>query len=72
MSDADTTPAAYDFRLYRYTPSLPTAIVSVVVFAVLTVLHAWRLRRARALYFTPFLVGGCCKSQSKTAVFFHA
>ncbi|RSM02541.1 hypothetical protein CDV31_010905 [Fusarium ambrosium] len=50
--------AAFDFKLYRYTPSLPAAIVSVVVFAVLTVLHTWRLLRARSFYFSAFTIGG--------------
>lgn len=71
MSDQktnDTTPTeAFDFRLYRYTPTLPAAIVSVLVFATLTALHIWRLRRARALYFTPFVTGGLCEwSAEKT------
>ncbi|KAF5519109.1 Protein RTA1 [Colletotrichum aenigma] len=50
--------AAFDFKLYRYTPSLPAAIVSVAVFAFLTALHTWRIFRARAFYFTAFTVGG--------------
>ncbi|WYZ43508.1 hypothetical protein EsH8_VI_001207 [Colletotrichum jinshuiense] len=50
--------AGFNFQLYRYTPSLPAAIVSVVVFAILTLLHTWRLYRARAFYFTAFTVGG--------------
>ncbi len=54
--------AAFDFQLYRYTPSLPAAVVSAVVFAALTLLHAWRLHRARAYYFTAFTIGGLCKS----------
>ncbi|KKZ61475.1 hypothetical protein EMCG_00137 [[Emmonsia] crescens] len=48
----------FDFELYRYIPSLPAAIISVVVFAILTVSHTWRLLRARAFYFTAFTVGG--------------
>ncbi|KAJ4316061.1 hypothetical protein N0V84_008060 [Fusarium piperis] len=48
----------FDFKLYRYTPSLPAAIASVAVFAVLTVLHTWRLLRARAFYFSAFTIGG--------------
>ncbi|PNP77035.1 hypothetical protein FNYG_09648 [Fusarium nygamai] len=55
---ADTDAAAFDFKLYRYDPSLPAAVVSTVVFAVLSVLHTWRLIRVRAYYFTPFVVGG--------------
>lgn len=50
--------AGYDFKLYRYDPSLPAAIVTTIVFAILTSIHVWRLRRAGAVYFTPFLIGG--------------
>ncbi|EMT72211.1 RTA1 like protein-domain-containing protein [Fusarium oxysporum II5] len=48
----------YDFKLYRYTPSLAAAVISVAVFAILTGLHIWRLFRARAYYFTAFTIGG--------------
>lgn len=59
---ADTETAGFDFKLYRYDPSLPAAVVSTVVFAVFSVLHTWRLIRVRAYYFTPFVVGGFCRS----------
>ncbi|KAH6892907.1 RTA1 like protein-domain-containing protein [Thelonectria olida] len=49
-----------DFKLYRYTPSLPVAIVATIIFGILTCLHTWRLRRACAWYFIPFTVGGLC------------
>ncbi|KAK7998959.1 hypothetical protein PG991_014634 [Apiospora marii] len=49
---------AFDFRLYRYTPSLPAAVVFAAVFAVLSALHTWQLARHRAYYFTAFTVGG--------------
>ncbi|PGH00592.1 hypothetical protein GX51_05691 [Blastomyces parvus] len=48
----------FDFQLYRYIPSLPAAIISVVVFAFLTTAHTWRLLSTRAFYFTAFTVGG--------------
>ena len=58
---ASAAPAeSFDFQLYRYTPSLPAAIVSVAVFAILTSLHIWRLVRVKAFYFTPFVIGGVC------------
>lgn len=53
--------AGFNFQLYRYTPSLAAAAVAVAIFAILTVLHMWRLLRARAFYFTAFTVGGICK-----------
>lgn len=53
-------PPEFDFKLYRYTPTLVGAIVAVIVFAILTAVHFWRLMRARSFYFIPFLVGGVC------------
>lgn len=53
---------AFDFRLYRYTPSLPAAIVFVAVFAILTAMHIWRIQRHRSFYFTAFTIGGACKN----------
>lgn len=50
--------SGYDFKLYRYDPSLPAAIVATIIFAILAAVHFWRLRRAGAVYFTPFLIGG--------------
>ncbi|KAL5589931.1 hypothetical protein FOVSG1_011798 [Fusarium oxysporum f. sp. vasinfectum] len=47
-----------DFKLYRYTPSFPAAIVATVIFAILSCLHIWRLTKVRAWYFIPFTIGG--------------
>ncbi|KAH7318038.1 RTA1 like protein-domain-containing protein [Stachybotrys elegans] len=57
-SDLISPEELFDFRLYRYNPSLPAAIVSVAIFALLTLAHAWRIFRTRAFYFTAFTVGG--------------
>jgi hypothetical protein len=61
MADPSYDADAFDFKLYRYGPSLPAAVVSVVIFAILTAAHAWRLFRVRAYYFTAFTIGGLCK-----------
>ncbi|KAL4728042.1 hypothetical protein ACLX1H_004751 [Fusarium chlamydosporum] len=58
MADTAQNAEAFDFKLYRYDPSLPAAVVSVVIFAILTVAHTWRLFRVRAYYFTAFTIGG--------------
>jgi hypothetical protein len=52
----------FKFEYYHYDPSLPTAIVSVAVFAILTSVHVWKLFRFRTFYFTAFTIGGVCKS----------
>lgn len=49
------------FALYRYTPSVPAAVVVAAAFVVLIVLHGHHLFRHRALYFIPFLIGLVCK-----------
>lgn len=58
---AEGAGAAFNFQLYRYTPSLAAAVIAVAIFAILTVLHMWRLLRVRAFYFTAFTIGGICK-----------
>lgn len=58
MANTDSTPDAFDFKLYRYDLSLPTAIVAAAVFLILSLLHVWRIHRHRSFYFTAFTVGG--------------
>lgn len=38
MGDGDGD-AGYDYELYRYTPSIPAAVVFVVVFALFSMAH---------------------------------
>ena len=54
------SPELFTFRLYHYTPSLPAAAVSVVVFTILTGIHTWRMHKAGSVYFIPFTIGGLC------------
>jgi hypothetical protein len=51
---------AVEFKPYSYKPSLVAAVVSVIVFAILTALHTWRIQKYRAAYFTAFTIGGLC------------
>ncbi|RSL62890.1 hypothetical protein CEP54_005552 [Fusarium duplospermum] len=46
------------YPLWRYIPSLPTAIVFVVIFGILTIGHAWKMFRHRMWFCIPFVVGG--------------
>ncbi|KAH6643427.1 RTA1 like protein-domain-containing protein [Truncatella angustata] len=64
MNSANNTNATaaategFDFKLYRYELNLPAAIVAVVIFSVLSILHLYKIVRHRALYFTAFTIGG--------------
>ena len=64
-TDTAVASSSFDFRLYRYTPSLSAAIILVVVFAFLSGLHTCRLQRHRAFYFTAFTVGGFCTQRPR-------
>lgn len=58
---ADSDAGGYDFALYRYTPSLPTAITAATVFGILTGGHFWRMFRNQTWFCLPFAVGGVCE-----------
>ncbi|MCJ1294180.1 hypothetical protein MMC34_005737 [Xylographa carneopallida] len=47
-----------NFNCYHYSPSLAAAIVFIVLFVAVTVLHIFRLLRTRTWYFTALVVGG--------------
>ncbi|KAM7195855.1 RTA1 like domain containing protein [Rhypophila sp. PSN 637] len=59
---ANTNAADEFFALYRYTPSLPLAAVSLACFSIITIWHGTRLFQKRAFYLTPFVIGGVFQS----------
>lgn len=61
MSDSNSSGNTIDFKLYRYTPSLPAAIVAAVLFLALTTWHLLKLIRYKSYYFTAFIIGGLCQ-----------
>ncbi|CAG7978860.1 unnamed protein product [Penicillium salamii] len=54
MSDTD---GGIDYALYRYTPSIPAAVIFAVLFILISALHLIRLIKHRSYFFIPFLVG---------------
>lgn len=48
----------FDFKLYRYTPSLVAAVIFIVLFVLTTTYHLWQTFRARSWYFLIFVTGG--------------
>ncbi|KAK5722304.1 hypothetical protein LTR15_005533 [Elasticomyces elasticus] len=57
-SSQSSEPECFDFKLYRYNPSLGAAIAATLIFAVLTSVHLTLLVKAKTRYFVPFLIGG--------------
>ncbi|KAF2014214.1 RTA1-domain-containing protein [Aaosphaeria arxii CBS 175.79] len=46
---------------YRYVPSMPAAVVFVVLFAITTAFHTFQLVKKRTWYFIPLVLGGFCE-----------
>ncbi|CAG7999982.1 unnamed protein product [Penicillium salamii] len=55
MSDSE---GHIDFQLYRYTPSLPAAVIFIVLFVLTAAYHIYQLVKCRAWYFIAFVLGG--------------
>ena len=49
-------------NLYKYTPSLPVAIIFTSIFVGLAVAHLFRMIRSKQWFMTAFIVGGVCMS----------
>ncbi|KAL2069893.1 hypothetical protein VTL71DRAFT_14572 [Oculimacula yallundae] len=47
-----------DFALYQYDPSVPAAVVFIVLFFITTTYHCWQTHKMRTFYFIPLLIGG--------------
>lgn len=46
---------------YDYIPSIPAAVVFIVLFGILTLLHCWQMFRGRTWFFIAFIFGGICE-----------
>ncbi|KAJ6184211.1 hypothetical protein N7519_005512 [Penicillium mononematosum] len=52
---------------YDYIPSVPAAVVSIVLFGISTVLHCWQMLRGRTWFFIAFIFGGIFEVVGYTA-----
>lgn len=50
------------YYLWDYVPSMPAAIVAIVLFGILTSGVVWRSVSTRTRFAIPFAVGGSCAS----------
>ncbi|KAH7269226.1 RTA1 like protein-domain-containing protein [Fusarium redolens] len=47
-----------DFYLWRYVPSIPAAVIFIIVFLVLSAAHTWKMIQNRLWFCIPFVIGG--------------
>ncbi|KAL5323481.1 hypothetical protein ACEPPN_008018 [Leptodophora sp. 'Broadleaf-Isolate-01'] len=59
-NDGSSTGQGYDWKAYRYDPSLVAAIIFIVCFVLTTFFHLYQLVRTRTWYFIPLCIGGFC------------
>ncbi|KAJ5351897.1 hypothetical protein N7452_000871 [Penicillium brevicompactum] len=45
-------------NIYGYNPSLPAAVIFIILFGASTAYHGYQLTKARCWYFIPFVIGG--------------
>ncbi|KAL9076008.1 MAG: hypothetical protein Q9157_003835 [Trypethelium eluteriae] len=58
ISRSDIAEEMANFRFYHYEPSMPAAIIFIVLFALATILHIYQMVRLRTWFMFPFVVGG--------------
>lgn len=54
------------FQYYNYVPSMPAAIIFVILFGATTILHTYQMFKSKTWFLIPFLIGGICKHSRKT------
>lgn len=59
MANPPSTPE-FDWKMYRYIPSLPAAILFLALFFILTLLHVYFYIRHRKTSSICVILGGLC------------
>ena len=49
--------AVSNFQYYYYEPSMPAAIIFVVLFGLATLLHMFQMLKSRTWFLIPFVIG---------------
>lgn len=52
--------AKFDWKMFRYVPSLAGAIITLVLFFIMTLLHLWQYLRLRQHVVLFVLIGAVC------------
>ena len=66
MANPPSSPS-FDWKMYRYVPSLPAAILFLILFSILTLLHVYTYVRTRKTSTIYIILGGLCKAHLSIA-----
>jgi hypothetical protein len=47
----------FDWKMYRYVPSLAGAIAALIIFSIMTLLHTWRFLKHRQVILIYVIIG---------------
>lgn len=52
------------YYLWHYVPSMPGAIIFIILFIAATAAHSYRMFRFRQWFYIPFILGCICKFET--------
>lgn len=52
------------YYLWHYVPSMPGAIIFIILFIAATAAHSYRMFRFRQWFYIPFILGCICKFEN--------
>jgi hypothetical protein len=58
ISRGELKPYKGDFYLWKYVPSMPAAVIFIVIFLGLSIAHTWKMWTKRMWFCLPFVIGG--------------
>jgi hypothetical protein len=61
MANPPSSPK-FDWKMYRYVPSLAGAAIALAIFFILTLLHIWRYFTLRSHLVIYVIIGALCQS----------
>jgi hypothetical protein len=67
MANPPSSPE-FDWKMYRYIPSLAGAIAALVVFLIMTLLHVWQYIRLRKVIIFLVINGALCTFPSNSTL----
>jgi hypothetical protein len=51
----------FDWEMYRYVPTLVGAIIALIIFLILALLHAWQWLKSRNHIIIYVVIGALCQ-----------
>jgi len=61
MANPPSSPE-FDWKMYRYTPTLIGAVIALVIFLIMVLLHLWQFLRLRQRIVIFVVIGALCPS----------